>query len=569
MRTQRNHFPCLESPARCTMLCISNNRYLSSDKAKNILMAEERNDWCEWYLVPIANSCAFYIQNVRLNCFLSITKDDNRLVAIDNVGKGDTWILEKGPTSTILEGYRYLIIHEESGKYVGEGSNNDSSSEAVIVSCSQKSDRDCAWKSNKSVWALEINTGELCFISSPSLGYDVSIGCDVFGKVYTKKNMGGWELWRFVETGDDDGCIKITSWIHDGKTLCSDPTTGLVHTVDKNCTTILGRVKEKWKVKKAPNGFHGVTIQQALSTGPYLQLKEGELKTTDTFQGLSCVWHLRSANQNKYFLYSAFLNKRLATSKTDPMTSKPSSRDAPWTVKYISDDGSYEIYSEYYQRYLGSDNNGNVTVSPSSQDYEKWFVEELDDGSFNIISTKHNRFLTCDKDGKLYTVTKIADETTDKSSSCKWHLETVMPSAMTGKQILTRSLVGVAAVGMTFMAPFAVTGVIGAMGYTSGGISVGSFAAGMMSAEAIAAGGSIVAGGTVATLQSIGAVGLGVAGTSAAMGAGAAVGGSVYYGADRNLQKGKDSPGQITLDSGDIIIDKKINNRPFCAWETW
>lgn len=70
-------------------------------------------------------------------------------------------------------------------------------------------------------------------------------------------------------------------------------------------------------------------------------------------------------------------------------------------------------------------------------------------------------------------------------------------------------------------APFAVMGVVSALGFSSGGIVAGSTAAGMMSAEAAASGGAIAAGGTVATLQSIGAAGLGVAGTtgSAAVGA--------------------------------------------------
>lgn len=86
------------------------------------------------------------------------------------------------------------------------------------------------------------------------------------------------------------------------------------------------------------------------------------------------------------------------------------------------------------------------------------------------------------------------------------------------------------AVPLAFLAPVAVTSVIGAMGFEAGGIVAGSTAAGMMSAEAIASGGAIAAGGTVATLQSIGAVGLSAGGAAACASAGAVLGGAVGSG---------------------------------------
>ena len=51
---------------------------------------------------------------------------------------------------------------------------------------------------------------------------------------------------------------------------------------------------------------------------------------------------------------------------------------------------------------------------------------------------------------------------------------------------------------------------LGVIGYTATGITAGSTAAGMMSAAAAANGGGVAAGGVVATLQSIGAAGLGL-----------------------------------------------------------
>ena len=49
-------------------------------------------------------------------------------------------------------------------------------------------------------------------------------------------------------------------------------------------------------------------------------------------------------------------------------------------------------------------------------------------------------------------------------------------------------------------APF----VLGAVGFTAAGITVGSYAAGMMSAAAVANGGAVAAGTTVAALQAAG-----------------------------------------------------------------
>ncbi|XP_067329807.1 interferon alpha-inducible protein 27-like protein 2A [Anolis sagrei] len=66
--------------------------------------------------------------------------------------------------------------------------------------------------------------------------------------------------------------------------------------------------------------------------------------------------------------------------------------------------------------------------------------------------------------------------------------------------------------------------VLGAVGYTATGIAVGSLAAKMMSAAAIANGGGVAAGSTVAVLQSVGAAGLSTATTAAVTAGGAILG---------------------------------------------
>ncbi|XP_044280617.1 interferon alpha-inducible protein 27-like protein 2A isoform X3 [Varanus komodoensis] len=74
----------------------------------------------------------------------------------------------------------------------------------------------------------------------------------------------------------------------------------------------------------------------------------------------------------------------------------------------------------------------------------------------------------------------------------------------------------------------AVPVLLGAVGFTSGGIAAASLAAKWMSASAIANGGGVAAGSLVAGLQSVGAAGLAVGTkvgiTATAASAGAAVG---------------------------------------------
>ncbi|KAF7245914.1 Interferon alpha-inducible protein 27, mitochondrial [Varanus komodoensis] len=92
-----------------------------------------------------------------------------------------------------------------------------------------------------------------------------------------------------------------------------------------------------------------------------------------------------------------------------------------------------------------------------------------------------------------------------------------------GKGAVIGTAVGVATV-------CAVPVLLGAVGFTSGGIAAASLAAKWMSASAIANGGGVAAGSLVAGLQSVGAAGLAVGTkvgiTATAASAGAAVGNS-------------------------------------------
>jgi len=80
-------------------------------------------------------------------------------------------------------------------------------------------------------------------------------------------------------------------------------------------------------------------------------------------------------------------------------------------------------------------------------------------------------------------------------------------------------LTGAAILAGAALGPFAVTGLVAALGFGEAGIAAGSIAAWMMSLQ----GGTVAAGSLVATLQSVGAAGLGIGGLLAASTGGAAI----------------------------------------------
>ncbi|XP_063445452.1 interferon alpha-inducible protein 27-like protein 2B isoform X2 [Mytilus trossulus] len=88
-------------------------------------------------------------------------------------------------------------------------------------------------------------------------------------------------------------------------------------------------------------------------------------------------------------------------------------------------------------------------------------------------------------------------------------------------------------VGGAVLAPIAVPAALGAIGFTSGGVAGGSIAAAMMSSV-----GNVAAGSAIATMQSIGAAGLGAAGTAVGAGVSGVAGVAVAKAA--GVGKGKE-----------------------------
>jgi hypothetical protein len=359
----------------------------------------------------------------------------------------------------------------------------------------------------------------------------------------------GWEVWRFVRDEQNPGVFTITSWTHSNKVLCSDPDGKVFTTENKEGDW------EKWRITKHPE--RKAIMMQSVSHGRFLVASGKELHTD---QNVAADWHLEPAHSNNFFISATCHDRRVSCSPDGgPFTEKNWKKWEEWVIQPAGKKlGIFRIKSRHHNTFLGSGLDGGVVMTEHySGEREEWkLVLGNDDGMF--IESVHNqgRLLACGENGALYM-------SEDHGGWETWRLHPIMPSTISGKQIGSLVGVGVGTLVLAIAAPFAVMGVVGALGFQAGGIVAGSAAAGMMSAEAIAAGGGVAAGGTVATLQSIGAVGLGIAGTTTAVSAGAATG--LFIGSSALVATGamhKDAFSSTNVDQPEYLF-------PLCSWRQW
>lgn len=384
---------------------------------------------------------------------------------------------------------------------------------------------------------------ELCFISHPK--YERRVTCDISGNLRMSKNWKGWEVWRFTKD-NDSGNFVITSWTHHHKVLCSN-SKGKVYTDNKKKLLGEGKLElGEWKIDLHPKS-HGVRIQ-SVKHGRFLAFSGENLyamkKDEDT------AWHLEPAHRNQFFISSPCHNKRLSSTKESKLLAHRNRKSwEKWVIEPTNTrTGQFTILSLEHGKYLGSSKDNKLIVSESQQ---RWMIGSSPHDRVFIQSVEYGGRLSFDGNGHPCTAEISGDWAT-------LSLEPIMPTTISSKQIWSLVGIGVTTITLSVAMPFAVMGVIGAMGFEAGGIAAGSMAAGMMSGEALVSGGAIAAGGTVATLQSIGAAGLGAAGASAAAGAGAAVGGCVAA-ASKGLENKQE----------EIKLEDPGNHLPLCSWRVW
>jgi hypothetical protein len=287
------------------------------------------------------------------------------------------------------------------------------------------------------------------------------------------------------------------------------------------------------------------------------------------------LWQPEAAHKSLYNIHSNVDNKQLAMSPSGPnklQLNKKNGHAEQWKIEVI--DGNLTLYSTSKKSYVGCDKlNGDILFSSECSPGYYWKLQEAPDGFVYLVSSENTWYLSLSGEESIKTVQKQATDTR-ACQELMWKLVPCVPEVFRVPHVSPANqdrnkllIIGATAGLCAIAAPFAVVGLVGAMGFGTGGIVGGSMAAGMMSAEAIAAGGGVVAGGTVATLQSIGAAGLGMMGMTASMGTGVVVGGLTSTAATKVLSKsGRDSSDGI--ENGAIVLENPMN-RAFCAWKSW
>ena len=540
-------FACLESAIFYINSIYADVR-LSSSSDGHVFTTSNRLEWEEWtYQLTKDNSVL--VKSIQHGRFLTMKEDGSLTTSEDTNSEGVEWTMMKSTyrvdTSFTFESkdHKLLLACDNNGHLYGSDEKD----------------------SNLVKWDLEFDSGELLFVSH-MLSHEC-MKCDPFGNLSMTHNRAGWEVWRFIEL--DNGNILISSWTHKTKYICCNYKGHVYTTEDRHDNSAI------WSVQKQScrNGL----IIQSVEHKSFLSLTNQDLCTTkqDDF-GEAHLWDLEPANSHVYFISSLFHDRRIGTSTDQPFSTTNRKEWEQWKINRIcTNEMKYTIQSQAHEnRYLGSRSDGSIYVSSVANDAEVWTLKTSHHGGFFITSVKHNQCLACNDSYDLYT-------SNERDGWESWTLEPCMPGTISKDQIVSLSIAGAVALGTAIAMPFAITGIISGLGFTSTGIAAGSTAATMMSAEAIAAGGGVAAGGTVATLQSIGAVGLGASLTSAAVATGAMIGAGgvavTYVVTKEDLQNiGANDADNIYYISS-LFHDRRIGtstDQPFSTtnrkeWEQW
>ncbi|KAL7464537.1 hypothetical protein ACHAXS_004875 [Conticribra weissflogii] len=485
-----------ESPVSCFLTFSDVCTRLSCNPSDgSIFLSENRLGWEKWEIL---------VQDVTLGNFLIKHKASLRALSADSSGNIST---EEVKANTGTDRSVLWTIKENKVTSVAFPDLHL----AAVPNIDRGGFTPKATSTHENQAIMEYITGEICFLSSPD--YDRRISCGPMGKMSMSANWQGWEAFRIIEVGDGNRQVRITSWTHDTKVLSHDDQ-GRVFMSDNEFG-----MQSKWVIERPDLSSKGVAVKSA-HFGSYLTYN-GEMFVMEKSMGNCTLWDISCAHRQMYQVTSICHDKRIGCNNGHGTVFCTKNRQG-WEAWIINLEGdglvSFKSYIEG-GKYLNCTNGGELKASHELNGEALWKLEYSPHGGIFIISREHGRYLSCDGKGLCTT--------TDEAGGWEtWVLVPIMPPTINMHQITIYSSIGAATLALSVAMPFAIMSIIGGMRFTGGGITAGSIAAGMMSAEAIASGGGVAAGGTVAVLQSIGTSGLGAAGFAGAIGAGGVIGAS-------------------------------------------
>jgi len=536
-------FACMEQNIRCFISSTSTNQRLGSNSDGTIFMTGSREDCERWIMILSSDNESIFFQSMIHGHYLTSNADGKLEATSDLSQEGAKWSIKRSPFDA-----HYTIRSSAYGK--------DLFCDKSGIICSSF-DRN---NSNWSKWDIELETGELCFITS--LKYDKSLRCEPSGKTSLTESSRGWEVWRFIEAGE--GYVLISSWTHDSNFLCSDAKGKVYTTKDRQERYAL------WSVESSPDS-RGVILRSRehkkllFTDGKILYTTNNEINGIET----GGLWCTECACSQTYFISATYYDEQISSKPNKAFTTKNRKKWEKWKIEKSNEYGSFTIYSIAHGKFLGSHKNEKITMNMHIGKDELWQIEVSPHGGYFLISREHNKVLTCSSDGELSTIVG------HRGGWETWSLDPCLPRSMTGEHMNIYTTLGVSSaigLGLTVGMPFITMGVVGALGFTPGGIMAGSTAANMAMAGALGTGGPF-AGGAISTLQSIGVCGLGIGGTSIAVGTGAICGGAIVGGTYAAVG------GNATLlhmlkekkvEAKEIEMPMDWNGyRPFCEWKNW
>lgn len=385
-----------------------------------------------------------------------------------------------------------------SAKSMSTSSLLPSSSNATQICLQDQNDK-------AETWNVELVTGELCFMSAPSI--QKQLRCDMMGRLTLTSTAKGWEVFRFIECGG--GKLRICSWMHSQHFLCCNPEDGSVMTCSASRIVDEGPEigMDEWYVEKAPGQYasEGVVIRSASSKrlGDFLCHTEEGVFISVHFDEKASLWHLNAGHSQKYSLASLYEMPK--TLGPFPYVTDNKKQLDEVVVEQLDAEGLVRLYHIKEEKFIGTEGSGDVSLATDAGNSELWKMDmSRTDGGYVFHSVQHDGLmLSYHFEGqdtisgaeesqsanskinpKLCTVTEIGDNQREV-----WRVDPVLPRAVSSGKIKTFAIGTSIAVGTTVAMPFAMAGLAAVVGTES--ILMGIVTVGLTSAEAIASVGAI------------------------------------------------------------------------------